>query len=394
MESHKHNLGQYFTKDPKLKQTIWDFIFNKESLLTHSILEPSLGQGHLVEFIQEKNPAIKFDMYEIDETIELLPKISALKSMIKYEDFLKSEIDRKYMTIIGNPPYVKIKKGNLYIDFIERCYGLLEEKGELIFIVPSDFFKVTHANKLINMMMKHGTFTHIYHPHKENLFEDASIDIVVFRYYKDATLELVCNYNDRYLTILNNNGIITFTDNNLIIKPTKIVQDYFDVYVGMVTGKEKVFKNEEFGNIELLTKKNKKEKYILIKNFPTENEKLNNYFLENKKELIERKIKKMTENNWFEWGALRNMKAIEKHKGEPCIYMYNLTRQPEVAFVGNVDYFGGNLLMMVPKSGIHSDIDINKWVAYLNTDQFKKNYIYSKRFKIGQKQLCNANIFL
>ena len=32
-------------------------------------------------------------------------------------------------------------------------------------------------------MLKVGTFTHIYHPNNENLFDNASIDVIVFRYY-------------------------------------------------------------------------------------------------------------------------------------------------------------------------------------------------------------------
>ena len=110
------------------------------------------------------------------------------------------------------------------------------------------------------------------------------------------------------MKILINNGIVTFLNieknpnaHSLTLMQSTVMQstvmqstvgNYFNVYVGMVSGKEKVFKNSEFGTIELLIKKNEKAKYILVKEFPTENEKLNNYLLENKKELIERKIKK------------------------------------------------------------------------------------------------------
>ena len=54
--------------------------------------------------------------------------------------------------------------------------------GELIFIVPFNFFKLTSVSKLLNKMMNKGTFTDIYHPHNEKLFEYASIDIIIFRY--------------------------------------------------------------------------------------------------------------------------------------------------------------------------------------------------------------------
>ena len=70
----------------------------------------------------------------------------------------------------------------------------------------------------------------------------------------------------------------------------------------MVTGKESVYKNNEFGNITLLNKKCS-DKYIFIKVFPTPDENLNNYMLENKDILINRKIKSYTEQNWWLWGA-------------------------------------------------------------------------------------------
>ena len=82
---------------------------------------------------------------------------------VHYDDFLSVDISAKYDTIIGNPPYVKTKGGNLYLDFIEKCYRLLNPGGELIFIVPSDFIKLTSSSKIINTMMENGTFTHIIH---------------------------------------------------------------------------------------------------------------------------------------------------------------------------------------------------------------------------------------
>ena len=55
--------------------------------------------------------------------------------------------------------------------FIENVYDLkkVDDNGELIFIVPSDFFKLTHASKLISEMVNEGHFTHVDHPNNENL---------------------------------------------------------------------------------------------------------------------------------------------------------------------------------------------------------------------------------
>jgi adenine-specific DNA-methyltransferase len=374
----KNNLGQYFTTNNELKEKVFEFINNKPM----TILEPSLGQGDLVVFIKNKIPNIIFDMYEIDEKIKLLDKIK--KDDIIYCDFMKQSIEKKYKTIIGNPPYIRTKTGNLYIDFIEKCYNLLEDDGELIFIIPSDFFKLTSSSKLLNNMMTNGTFTHIYHPHNEKMFVNASIDIMIFRYYKNSLVEKKILYNNKLLYITNSNGLITFgennDDNNVMFK------DYFDIYVGIVSGKEEVYKNKEFGNIDVLTGENKIEKYVFIKNYPCDNKKINKYLLQHKDELISRKIRKFNEKNWFEWGALRNINAINKNLDKDCIYVYNLTRKTNVSFVGSVNYFGGSLIMLVPKNKCNLD----NTVSFINSDKFKDNFIFSGRFKIGHRGISNS----
>ena len=392
----KQSLGQYFTTNIELKEIVYKFILNNP---TH-ILEPSIGQGDLVTFITNKLINVTFDMYEIDTKIKLLENID--KNNIIYGDFMNQKITKTYKTIIGNPPYVKTKKRNLYIDFIEKCYNLLDDDGELIFIIPSDFFKLTSASKLLNTMMINGSFTHIYHPHNEKLFDGANIDIIIFRYNKNNSIIKKVLYNDELKYIINSDGLITFNDIN--INNNIMFKDYFDIYVGIVNGNEKVYKNANLGNIEVLNGENKVSKYIYIDKFPCENEQVNEYLLEHKKELLERGIKKFNENNWFEWGAPRNIKTINKNIGKDCIYIYNLirTKNNNISFVDKVRYFGGGLIMLLPKkeslAGCHNiaaplrECNLNNIVAYLNSNAFKDNFIYSGRFKIGHRQISNFYI--
>lgn len=372
-------LGQYFTTNISLKNKVLEYVLNKPD----TILEPSVGQGDLIQIMHHNDRSIQFDMYEIDTTIKMLDDIP---HNVIYGDFIKQRILKKYNTIIGNPPFVRTKTGNLYIDFIEKCYNLLEENGELIFIIPSDFFKLTCASKLLNIMMLHGSFTHIYHPHDEKLFASASIDVIVFRYCKDKKIKKQVLYNNELLYIVNNDGLITFSKTSDTSSAS--FSELFDVYVGLVTGKESVYKNKEYGNIEVLNGENKVEKYIFIDEFPCTNENINSYLLSHKDALIQRKIKKFNEKNWFEWGAPRNIKSIKENFGKECIYLYNLTRRKNVAFKGTVTYFGGGLIMLIPKQ----KICIDNVVTYLNSDTFKHNFIFSGRFKIGHRQICNSYI--
>jgi adenine-specific DNA-methyltransferase len=389
-------LGQYFTTNEELKNKVLEFVMNEPEI----ILEPSVGQGDLVQIIYNNTDKvlppfgnsvrkIEFDMYEIDTEIKMLEDIP--KNVI-YGDFLEQDVKKRYKTIIGNPPYVRTKNGNLYIEFIEKCYNLLVFNGELIFIIPSDFFKLTSASKLLNNMITNGTFTHIFHPHNEKLFENASIDVIVFRYCKNNKLKKEVIYNNEFLYISNNEGFITFNKNNNIDNVS--FKEYFDIYVGLVSGKESVYKNKEHGNIEVLNGENKIEKYIFIEEFPSNNKKINEYLCTNKDELISRKIRKFNEKNWFEWGAPRNIKTIKEHLGEDCIYIYNLTRHENIAFKGNVRNFGGGLIILIPKQKNNNPevLSLDKVISYLNSDDFKRNFMFSGRFKIGHRQISNSYI--
>jgi adenine-specific DNA-methyltransferase len=379
-KNYKHSKGQYFTKHESLQKCVIDFILNKPSV----ILEPSIGRGDLVECISNKIDVV-FDMCEIDKNIKLLDSIDRTK--VIYGDFMETIMDTKYDTIIGNPPYVKTKKGNLYLDFIKKCFNLLNDKGELIFIVPTDFFKLTSAHKLLSEMVSVGNFTHIYHPNNEGLFEGASIDVMVFRYCKDYSSDKVTLYNNETKYLIESCGLITFSNDKINMDET--LSDYFDISVGMVCGRESVYRNKDLGNLKILSNKGSYTNYIYIVKFPCNDEKINQHLLNHKEDLINRKIKKYDENNWFEWGAPRNVKKMEKYKGDKCIYILPLTREKNIAFIGEVDYFGG-LIMMRPTK----ECNLQKVVDHLNSESFKSNYMYSGRFKIGHRQLSNSYISL
>jgi adenine-specific DNA-methyltransferase len=97
---------------------------------------------------------------------------------------------------------------------------------------------------------------------------------------------------------------------------------------------------------------------------------------------MERKIRKFNDLNWFEWGTLRN---IKNNLGKECIYLNTLTRKTNVSFLGKVNYFGGGLIILIPKI----DCNLNNINKYLNSDLFRNNFLYSGRFKIGHKQISN-----
>jgi len=394
-------LGQYFTIDHTLQQKVSDLIKNTPDI----ILEPSVGKGHLLTSIIKDHKPEKIICYEIDKLLKPIVDETYMDSknlVIYYEDFLTAKIKYLFPTIIGNPPYVKTTRGNLYIDFIDKCYKLLTDTGEMIMIVPSDFLKSTVGTNIRNKLLEHGSITDIYHPNDEHLFANASIDIIIFRYQKGVKTNIV-SYNDNVMQLCNN-GIITLeetnTDNDTgndtdtdIIGDNLVLSDIFEIYVGIVSGAEDVFK-VPFGNIKVINSENSIDNYILLESFPSKSKKINNHLLSNKERLLSRRIRKFNDTNWYQWGALRNISKVTSNRGKNCIYIKTITRSNIVAFTSVVDYFGGSLLMILPRDNLEYTVSLDDFVEYFNSINFKKNYIQSGRFKIGHRQLSLAKVSL
>ena len=379
----KKDIGQYFTTSDALQGFVFDKVKNKSSPL----LEPSFGAGHLLKKFKEYDDNYPMHCYELDASVE--PVVTFNQNQVSvYADFTQQLITTKFKTIIGNPPFVKQKTGNLYIKFVELCYNCLDDGGELIFIVPSDFIKLTSASALISEMTATGSFTDFLFPNDEKLFEGASIDVVAFRYEKGLNdIKTVVNGQDMFCNV--NKGIITFSETE-VTGPS--IDTMFNVYVGLVSGRDEIYR-VPFGNTDVLNDKGRVDKYIFTDKFPTNDEQINAHLQERKTELLSRKIKQFNETNWFEWGAPRNITSIRKYWDRHCIYVRNVTRYKEVAFIGKVQYFGGSLLCLVPKENVHiSDSEMQKIVNHLNSPAFQKDYTYSGRFKIGHKQISTAII--
>jgi adenine-specific DNA-methyltransferase len=379
MTQTKKQLGQYFTVSEALQQFVFDSVKHKN----HCLLEPSFGAGHLLQKFKAFNDNYPMVCYELDSSIEPILSFNDHQTVI-YADFIKQPISQRFKTIIGNPPYVKQTSGNLYIQFIERSYEYLDDDGELIFIVPSDFIKQTRASAIIVTMTKTGSFTDFLFPHNEKLFEGASIDIVVFRYEKGLhTNTTMVNGKPVFCNV--HNGILTFSDSE---RSGCSIEYLFNVYVGLVSGRDTIYR-VPFGNIHVLNDKDTVQSYIFTETFPTNNHEINAHLLHHKPQLLERKIKKFTEKNWFEWGAPRNISKMQQHWGKPCIYVRTITRQKEVAFLSTVQYFGGLLLCLVPKNPMTHEA-LQSIVQFLNSPSFQCDYTYAGRFKIGHKQISSA----
>ena len=373
-------LGQYFTTNASLQDKVREFVRDPVG----SILEPSAGEGDLVRVLNTAFPNNTVVSYEIDKKLVFHDRRA--RDPWHNEDFLNAQIPL-FNTVVANPPFVKSKHGNLYVAFIKKCFDSITNGGQMVFIIPSDFFKLTQASSLLTDMCSVGSFTDIYWPHDESLFTCASIDVLVFRYEKGAAIGKTC-LNDEPYNVVCSNGVVTFTPEQDGSSKMVSLGDMCSVHVGLVTGRESVFKTD-IGNIELLVGEATRERYILVHDIEEEpNTELVAHLEAHKAELMNRRIRKFTHDNWFEWGALRNHKVMMDNEGTECIYVRTLTRDTRVCFKGHVELYGGSLLMILPKKRI----DLDALVSYLNSSTLRNQFIHAGRFKIGQRHLDNLQI--
>ena len=387
----KKNRGQFFTTRDRVLDVLVSLINNNGT-----ILEPSAGQGHIIKHIEKK---LNRDVVgvEIDEN-KIKDKVCESNIINdNFFNFLKT--NDKFDTVIGNPPFVKLKNvelntidllpeqiranGNLYYFFIKYCANLLNNNGELIFIVPKEWLYNVSSQFVRDFLSENGGFTDFIDCGEEKLFDDADVPaLCIFRYQKGHKgdmkyYETIDKYHENKFTtkkvIITN--VITFSTERY---EGKKISDYFEIKVGLVTGAEKVFKideNETFDDeymIGMVGTDKIKTKYLFLDNindFELLPNNLKNYLNLNKKKLINRRIKKFDNTNWWHYGALRNISSMNSDRRR--IYGLMKTRNTNIFWEGDeFEYFNGGVVGLFLKDGL--DIDMKSAIKHLNSQEFKK----------------------
>ena len=117
------SLGQYFTTSERLQGFVCDSVRN----IGEPLLEPSFGAGHLLKRFIDTDKDYPMVCFELDKRVTPVVEFNNNQD-VRYVDFLSADLgDRLFKTIVGNPPFVKNKAGNLYIRFIAKCYELLSD---------------------------------------------------------------------------------------------------------------------------------------------------------------------------------------------------------------------------------------------------------------------------
>lgn len=379
----KDKYGQFFSKNPLIRKVIQSLISNDGT-----ILEPSVGEGDLIFGLEPKNPTL----------IDFKPKVLDINGVpVLQMDFFDYSIENKFYTIIGNPPFVKYKfldesvkanvdhygynkKSNLYYFFIHKCIEQLEDGGELIFITPKEFMYNVGAIILRNYMYNNGTITHFIDCGEKKLFSDASVpSLCIFRYEKNNIIKRT-NFWESFDSYINKEEFIDrpmsiMNDQFCFCDETEqtILSDYFDVKVGVVSGMDPFYLTDRDADgifvHRFRTNSGYKNYYFFdnINNINDLPEDIRDLFLANKEKLINRRIKKYTENDWWKYGAVRNLENMLSDKQR--IYVAPKTRIENPFFLGQAnELYSGALLGIFPK---RDNIDLNKSINFFNSSVFK-----------------------
>ena len=124
-------------------------LFCHYNIQSGNILEPSAGCGNFAKVIRDLGYNDHITSLELRE--EERENLLIHSDEVIITDFLKWNKDKKYKTIIGNPPY------NLAKEFIEKCFEIAEEDTEIIMLLRTafleskkryDFWQIHPVNKL------------------------------------------------------------------------------------------------------------------------------------------------------------------------------------------------------------------------------------------------------
>jgi adenine-specific DNA-methyltransferase len=399
-----NKIGQYFTEDLKLQQKVFDLCSNKGNAL-----EPSAGVGHLVSLLEEKYTNIL--ALELDTSLTDF----VCKTKIIFGDFLDLPVDKKFNTIFGNPPYLKyrelptdtlsklndfcIKNCNIFYYFIEKCFSHLNFGGELIFIIPREFMNSTRACKLRQLLYDNGTITHVVDYEEQRLFKNVAPNIIIIRYEKDNFSHITSyEYTNSVLIkkeILHN-GAYLFLDK---VTSNKTLSRYFDIKVGLVTGLNEIYEYDTLYSIPMICsdfcKTGIKRYFIFVDNVSLGEIKqkdgwLYEHLLINKDTLLNRGIKKFNEDNWYFYGAVRNIEQMEQ-QGK-CIYVNAKTRNQSPFYIHDRCYYDGAVLALYPKE---QTCDLDYWCSYLNNniEDFKTQGMYvNNKYSFTVKTLSDLII--
>lgn len=168
---------QFFPTPKKVVDYMLNIIL---PLQPSKILEPSAGQGHIVEAIRDfANIPHEIDCIEINAVSRSI--IESKGFNLIGEDFLETESKPGYDYVVMNPPFNIAGDSLHFLKHIEHAIKFLNETGELVSVVPSSIsFRET---KRINEF-KRKFDVQLYQLPTDS-FDNTKVDTMVLHYSKN-----------------------------------------------------------------------------------------------------------------------------------------------------------------------------------------------------------------
>jgi adenine-specific DNA-methyltransferase len=366
-----HALGQVFTPDAIVERMLALRQRRGRSL------DPAAGDG---AFSRRVNGC---------EAIEIDPAVAPEGTRVM--DFFSLPLTEKFDTVIGNPPYVRQQdippetlarldstlfdgRSNLYLYFIEKAVRHLRHGGELVFIVPREFTKLTAARKLNSFLFEEGDITDFIETGDARIFGSHNPNCAIFRFERGRRTRRL---NDgRHFSLVD--GQLMFLRGNYRLP----LSELFDVKVGAVSGADEVFEHPE-GNAEFVCSKTVDDGSTRRMIFGHPQPQLHPQLEAHKDKLLARRVRPFDESNWWHWGRLHHLSDA------PRIYVNCKTRRPRPFFLHDCTNYDGAVLALFPKV---SGMDLPLVTDMLNdaVDWDELGFVCDGRHLFTQRTLQNC----
>ena len=371
MPRNIEQLGQVFTP-PDVVNFMIDLCRNRGR-----VLEPSAGDGAFYRALLARQADVT--------AVELDPSVAP--AGVQVMDFFDFPENEQFDTVIGNPPYVRIQdvtvdtrnklksplfdgRSNLFLFFIEKCVRHLKPGGELVFIVPREFIKLTAAKKLNRWLFEQGSVTHFYETGDTRVFGEHTPNCAIFRFEKDLMDRTMADGR----TFTEVDGQLMFLRNDYPLP----FSDVFTVKVGGVSGADEIFTHPK-GNMEFVCSKTVDTGETRRMFYEVQN----TWLREHKEKLLARRVIHFDESNWWRWG--RHF-PINNY---PRIYVNGRTRKAEPFFLHDCNAFDGSILALFLNHRKISRRDLIACTTLLNrnVDWQELGFICDGRFLFTQRSL-------